>query len=92
MDLILNGHLLVDQQFQERGMEYISVPSLVATTPRIRSNAVPHNVGYVLLTAYLTKDGRFKEKEVTYAPYYQTYKDDYSKVKVLKRGAKNNEI
>jgi predicted Zn-dependent protease len=33
-----------------------------------------------------------KVKEVTYAPYYQTYKDDYSKVNVLKRGAKNNEI
>lgn len=92
VDIILDGHTLIDQQITERDMEEISVSSLVSTTPRIRNSAIPHNVGYVLLTAYLTKDGRFKEKEVTYAPYYQTYKDDYSKVKVLKRGAKNNEI
>ena len=92
VDIILDGHTLIDQQITERDMEEISVSSLVSTTPRIRNSAIHHNVGYVLLTAYLTKDGRFKEKEVTYAPYYQTYKDDYSKVKVLKRGAKNNEI
>lgn len=88
VDLILNGHLLVDQQFQERGMEYISVPSLVATTPRIRSNAVPHNVGYVLLNIKLTKDGKFKEKEATFAPFYKTISDDYKKAKVLKIGGK----
>ena len=76
----MDGHTLIDQQITERDMEEISVSSLVSTTPRIRNSAIPHNVGYVLLTAYLTKDGRFKEKEVTYAPYYQTYKDDYSKV------------
>ena len=49
VDIILVGHILVDQQFVEREMHEISVPSLVATTPRIRSNAIPHNVGYILL-------------------------------------------
>lgn len=88
VDMILDGHLLVDQQLTERGMNEIAVPSLVATTPRIKSNAVPHNVGYILLNTTLTKDGKFKEKEATFAPYYQTDKDDYSKVKTLKLGGK----
>ena len=33
-------------------------------------------------------DGKFKEKEVTFAPYYQTDKDDYNTCKVLKIGGK----
>lgn len=88
VDIILDGHILIDQQFVEREMQEISVPSLVATTPRIRSSAIPHNVGYILLNARLTKDGKFKEKEATYAPYYQTDKDDYNTAKVLKIGGK----
>ena len=88
VDIILDGHILVDQQFVEREMQEISVPSLVATTPRIRSNAIPHNVGYILLNTKLTKDGKFKEKEVTFAPYYQTDKDDYNTCKVLRIGGK----
>lgn len=88
VDIILDGHLLVDQQFTERDMQEISVPSLVATTPRIRSNAIAHNVGYVLLNAKLTKDGKLKEKEATYAPFYQTDKDDYNTAKVLRIGGK----
>lgn len=86
VDMILDGHLLVDEQLTERGMTEVSVPSLVATTPRIKSNAVPHNVGYVLLNVELTKDGKFLDKEAIFAPYYQTDKDDYNKAKVLRIG------
>ncbi len=88
VDIILDGHLLVDLQLTERDMREISVPSLVSTTPRIKSNAVSHNVGYTLLEVELTKDGKFKDKAATMAPYYQTDKDDYNKVKVLRMGDK----
>lgn len=86
VDIILDGHLLVDQQITEREMQEISVPSLVATTPRIRSNAVPHNVGYILLNTKMNRYGKFLEKEAIYAPYYQTDKEDYTSAKVLKIG------
>ena len=88
VDIILDGHLLNSQQMTERGMREISIPSLVATTPRIRSSAIPHNVGFVLLRANLTKDGKFKDMEATFSPFYQTDKDDYSTTKVLKMGGK----
>lgn len=88
VDIILDGHLLVNQQITEREMEEISVPSLVATTPRIRSNAIAHNVGYVLLNVKMNNYGKFLEKEATYAPYYQTDKEDYTSAKVLKIGGK----
>lgn len=88
VDIILDGHILVNQQFTEREMQEISVPSMVATTPRIRSNAIPHDVGYVLLNVKLSKYGKFLEKEAIYAPYYQTDKEDYTSCKVLKIGRK----
>lgn len=88
VDIILNGHLLNSEQMTERGMREIAVPSLVATTPRIRSSAIPHNVGFVLLRTSLTKDGKFKNMEATFSPFYQTDKDDYSTTKVLKIGGK----
>lgn len=87
-DIILDGHILACEQLTEKGMREIAVPSLVATTPRIRKSAVPHNVGYVLLKTYLTKDGKFKDMEATYAPYYKTDEDDYSVTKALRIGGK----
>lgn len=91
VDIVLDGHILVDQQITEREMSEISVPSMVATTPRIRSNAVPHNVGFIILNVNLTKDGKFRNKYATYAPFYQTDIDDYEHCKVLKIGGKKNE-
>lgn len=91
-DIILDGHILASEQLTERGMREIAVPSLVATTPRIRSNAIPHNVGYVLLKTKLDKDGKLDNMEATFAPYYTTDQDDYSKVKVLRKVGKSNEI
>ena len=88
VDVILDGHILVDQQFTEREMQEISVPSLVAATPRIRSNAIVHNVGYILFNAKLSKDGKFIEKEATFAPFYTTDKEDYNTAKVLKIGGR----
>jgi len=89
VDVILDGHLLTDLQLTERGMREISVPSLVAATPRIKSNAVPHNVGYILLDIDLTDSGKFKDLSATHAPYYQTDKDDYTRVKKLKIRSEN---
>lgn len=83
VDLILDGHIMVDQQMTSRKMEEIQLPSMVATTPKIRKDAVSNNVGYVLLKINLYKDGRFRNKEATFAPYYQTDKDDYNTVKPL---------
>ena len=87
-DIILDGHLLSSEQLTERGMREIAVPSLVATTPRIRKSAIPHNVGFVLLRTNLTKDGKFNDMEATFAPFYQTDEDDYSTTKVLKIGGR----
>jgi len=88
VDIILDGHLLSSEQMTERGMREIAVPSLVATTPRIRSSAIPHNVGFVLLKTNLTKDGKFNDMEATFSPFYQTDQDDYTATKVLKIGGK----
>ena len=43
------------------------------------------------LNVNLTKDGKFRNKYVTYAPFYQTDIDDYEHCKVLKIGGKKNE-
>ena len=88
VDIILDGHLLSSEQMTERGMREIAVPSLVATTPRIRKSAIPHNVGFVLLNTKLTKDGKFSDMEATFSPFYQTDEDDYTATKVLKIGGK----
>ncbi len=88
VDIILDGHILASQQMTERGMREIAVPSLVATTPRIRTSAIPHNVGFVLLRTNLTKDGKYNDMEATFAPFYQTDQDDYSTTKVLKIGGR----
>ena len=88
VDIILDGHLLSSELLTERGMREIAVPSLVATTPRIRKSAIPHNVGFILLKTNLTKDGKFEDMEATYSPYYQTDVDDYTTTKVLKIGGK----
>lgn len=87
-DIILDGHILTSEQLTERGMRELAVPSLVATTPRIRSNAIPHNVGYILLRTTLTKEGKFDNMEATFAPYYKTDQDDYTSTKVLKIGGR----
>lgn len=88
VDIILDGHLLTSLQMTERGMREIAVPSLVATTPKIRKSAIPHNVGFVLLKTKLTKDGKFNGMEATFSPFYQTDQDDYTTTKVLKIGGK----
>lgn len=85
-DIILNGHLLVDEQLDEREMTEISVPSLVATTPRIKSNGVTHNVGSTLLNCSFTKYGKLEKVNAIVSPYYQTDQDDYLRAKVLKMG------
>ena len=36
----------------------------------------------------LTKDGKLKDFEATFSPFYQTDKDDYSRTKVLRLGEK----
>ena len=89
VDIILDGHILASQQMTERSMREIAVPSLVATTPKIRKSAIPHNVGFVLLKAKLTRDGKFDNMEAVFAPFYQTDEDDYSRTKVLRIGGKN---
>lgn len=88
VDIILDGHLLSSEQMTERGMREVAVPSLVATTPRIRKSAIPHNVGFVLLKAKLTKDGKYNDMEATFSPFYQTDEDDYTSTKVLKIGGR----
>lgn len=88
-DIILDGHILASEQLTERGMRELAVPSLVATTPRIRKSAIPHNVGFILLKTKLTKDGKFDNMEATFSPFYQTDEDDYTSTKVLKIGGKN---
>ncbi len=89
VDIILDGHILASQQMTERSMREIAVPSLVATTPKIRKSAIPHNVGFVLLKTKLTRDGKFDNMEAVFAPFYQTDEDDYSRTKVLRIGGKN---
>lgn len=88
VDIILDGHLLSSMQMSERGMKELLVPSLVATTPRIRKSAIPHNVGFILLRTKLTRDGKYNGMEATFAPFYQTDHDDYSTTKVLRIGGK----
>lgn len=88
VDIILDGHLLSSEQMTERGMREVAVPSLVATTPRIRKSAIPHNVGFVLLKTKLTKDGKYNDMEATFSPFYQTDEDDYTSTKVLKIGGR----
>ena len=88
VDIILDGHILASQQMTERGMRELAVPSIVATTPKIRSSAIPHNVGFILMRTTLTKDGKLKDFEATFSPFYQTDKDDYSRTKVLRLGEK----
>lgn len=88
VDIILDGHILASEQITERGMREIAVPSLVATTPRIRKSAIPHNVGFVLLKTKLTKDGKYDNMEAIFSPFYQTDEDDYTSTKVLKIGGR----
>lgn len=93
VDIILDGHILASEQLTERNMRELAVPSIVATTPRIRNSAIPHNVGFIILRTTLSKDGKLKDFSATFSPFYQTDKDDYSSTKVLKIGGiKNNEI
>ena len=88
VDIISDGHILASQQMTERGMRELAVPSIVATTPKIRSSAIAHNVGFILMRSTLTKDGKLKDFEATFSPFYQTDKDDYSRTKVLRLGEK----
>lgn len=91
IDVILNGQNLVLDELNMRGIEEVSVGSLVSTTPRIAKRNYQHSVGTVNLELNLDDKGRFINAVPEFNPYYQTIKNDFCKTKKLVIRGKNNE-
>lgn len=89
-DIIFQGHSLVQDEYNRRGMTVFQVPGLLGTAPEIDKNKkYKHNtVGAWIIT--IKKDKNYQIDRIIRGkiPFYKTYDDDYKKAKqlILKKG------
>ncbi len=87
-DLFFQGHNLYAQTFTQRNIRCITVPSMVATTPEIRSKSLYNTVGAWLVELDLNDDGKLENTYLRFSPNYKTIENDYKFARVLKKGDK----
>lgn len=89
-DIIFQGHSLVMDEFERRGMYIFQVPGLIGTAPEISKNKkYKHNTVSAWIVT-INKDNSYQIDRIIRGklPYYETYDDDYKKAKqlILKKG------
>lgn len=86
VDYFFQGHNLYAQSFKQRDINCITVPSMVATTPEIRSKSVYNTVGAWLVEIDLDSNGTILGNYYRFSPNYKTIDEDYKFARVLKKG------
>lgn len=86
VDYFFQGHNLYAQAFTQRNIKCITVPSMVATTPEIRSKSIYNTVGSWLVEIDLDDNGELIGNYYRFSPNYKTIDEDYKFARVLKKG------
>lgn len=90
VDIIFQGHSLVQDEYKRRNMNVFQVPGLLGTAPEIDKNKkYKHNtVGAWIITIKKDKNYQIDRIICGKLPFYETYEDDYKNAKqlVLKKG------
>ena len=88
VDYFFQGHNLYAQSFTMRDIKCVTVPSMVATTPEIRSKSLYNTVGAWLVEIDLDDDGKIANTYLRLSPNYRTIDEDYKYARVLKKGGR----
>lgn len=88
-DILLHGHWLQCQALQYRNIHEFSVPSLVATTPRMIDESIHNTTGAWFIDISFDEKGQLSENvKARIIPLYNTDKHDYKRAKVLTIGGR----
>ena len=76
-DILLYGGLLQMEKYNYRDVQCISVPSVCATDPEMKSKRYANTVGAWYVTVKTNEKGLLDSVTAVDSPYYITNKDDY---------------
>lgn len=82
-DIIIGGGLLQMEKFNYRDIDFISVPSVCATTKEMDDNASSNTIGAWYMTIKTNEKGKLDKIDAIDSVYYRTIKEDYKSSKVL---------
>ena len=82
VNMLLQGHSLYQQAFKNRGVQIVTAPSMVATTPEMRDYEISNTVGAWIIYLELNK-GKIEKIRPCAMPDYVTREDDYLSAKKL---------
>ncbi len=76
-DILLYGGLLQMEKFTYRGVNCISVPSIVATDKEMKTKRYANTIGAWYVTVETDDKGKLKSINAIDSPYYVSNKEDY---------------
>ena len=84
-DILVTSHFGASDSFLRRGVRSIQVPTVVKTTPEMRSASTPvyNTIGGWIVDLEKDSRGNLKNTKQIWIPYYETIEDDYKTAKTL---------